>query len=192
MLTTRLASNLVTCRFELDKPLSDGAWWFGDAAMAKASTLATAVFGVETVSGVKINGSVLSVTRDTTDDWPAVTRQVAAILKDHATSGKPAVAPGTPTNLPSPEEIRAKAAHILETEINPAVASHGGEIILVDVKDATIFVRLTGGCQGCASSTATLKQGVERSFREAIPQLDEVRDVTDHDAGENPYHGQGH
>ena len=192
MLSTRLASNLVTCRFELDKPLGEGAWWFGDAQSAKASALAAAVFGVETVSGVKINGAVLSVTRDSYDDWPAVTRRVAAILEDHAASGKPAVAPGTPANLPTTEEIRAKAAHILETEINPAVASHGGEIVLVDVKDATIFVRLTGGCQGCASSTATLKQGVERSFREAIPQLDEIRDVTDHDAGENPYYAQGH
>ncbi|MBI3299236.1 MAG: NifU family protein [Elusimicrobia bacterium] len=188
MLTTRLASNLVTCRFELDKPLAEGAFWFGDAAMAKDSPLASAVFGVDTVVGVKINGPVLSVTRDSYDDWPVITKQVAELLKKHAASGKAAVAPGTPTNLPTTAQIREKAAHVLETEINPAVASHGGEIILVDVKDATVFVRLTGGCQGCASSTATLKQGVERSLREAIPQLDEIKDVTDHDAGENPYY----
>ncbi|MBI5597377.1 MAG: NifU family protein [Elusimicrobia bacterium] len=190
-ISTRLASNLVTCRFELDAPLGEGAWWFGDAESAKASPLAEKVFGIDTVSGVKVNGSTLSVTRDTYEDWPAVTRQVAALIEGHAASGRPAVKDGTPTNLPTAAEIKAKAAAILESEINPAVAAHGGEISLVDVKDATIYVKLLGGCHGCASAAVTLRQGVERALREAIPQLDDVLDVTDHASGENPYY-QGH
>jgi len=187
-LSIRLASNLVTGRFELESPIADGGWWFGDAESAKASPLAEKLMAVETVSGVKISGSTVSVTRDSYEDWHLVAKTLAGLISEHAVSGKPVVKPGTPSNLPSAEKIREVVEQVLDAEVNPAVASHGGEIRLVDVKGTNVYVQLMGGCHGCASSTVTLKQGVERALRDAVPQIDDIIDVTDHATGENPYH----
>jgi Fe/S biogenesis protein NfuA len=85
-----------------------------------------------------------------------------------------------------------RVRQVLEERVNPAVASHGGQIQLVDVDEAadTIYLELGGGCQGCGMARVTLKQGVEKMLREAIPDLGQVVDVTDHDAGANPYYAR--
>jgi Fe/S biogenesis protein NfuA len=77
---------------------------------------------------------------------------------------------------------------ILRTQINPAVAQHGGRIDLLDVQDAVVVVRLMGGCQGCGMANQTLRQGVEASLRRAVPGFRGVRDITDHAAGADPYY----
>ncbi|MBA4157245.1 MAG: NifU family protein [Gemmatimonadetes bacterium] len=76
---------------------------------------------------------------------------------------------------------------VLEQEINPRIAAHGGAVELVDVDEGTLYLRMSGGCQGCAASAATLRQGVERMVREAVPEIHEIVDLTDHTAGTNPY-----
>ncbi len=76
---------------------------------------------------------------------------------------------------------------VLETEINPAIASHGGTITLVGVQDTEIYLEMGGGCQGCAMSRMTLRQGVERMVRQAVPEVSVIHDVTDHESGENPF-----
>lgn len=77
---------------------------------------------------------------------------------------------------------------LIDEKINPGVAGHGGVITLVDVKEDSVYVRLGGGCHGCASSTATLKQGIETMIFAEIPQIKHVVDVTDHAGGANPYY----
>ena len=77
---------------------------------------------------------------------------------------------------------------LLDTHINPAVASHGGHIELVDVHDSVVYIRFGGGCQGCGMVSVTLNQGVEQAIREAFPEIREIVDVTDHAAGTNPYY----
>lgn len=77
---------------------------------------------------------------------------------------------------------------LLDLQINPAVAGHGGHISLIDVKDDTVFLRLEGGCQGCSSSSATLRQGVEVQIKQHVPSIARVVDVTDHSAGATPYY----
>ncbi len=76
---------------------------------------------------------------------------------------------------------------VLDTEINPAIASHGGTITLVGVEDTEIDLEMGGGCQGCAMSRMTLRQGVERMVRQAVPEVTVIHDVTDHAGGENPF-----
>ena len=98
-------------------------------------------------------------------------------------------APPTAANLTTPE---AKAVQkVLDTEINPAVAGHGGYISLVDVKDQIAYIKLGGGCQGCGMADVTLKQGVVVAIKKAIPEIKEVLDVTDHAGGSNPYFTPG-
>ena len=77
---------------------------------------------------------------------------------------------------------------LLDTQINPAVASHGGHIELVDVHDNIVYIRFGGGCQGCGMVSVTLNQGVEQAIHEAFPEIREIVDVTDHAAGSNPYY----
>jgi Fe/S biogenesis protein NfuA len=81
---------------------------------------------------------------------------------------------------------------VLDRQINPGVGSHGGMVSLVDVKDGTAYMRFGGGCQGCAAVDVTLKQGVETAVRAAVPAVSAIVDVTDHDAGVNPYYRHGH
>ncbi len=85
--------------------------------------------------------------------------------------------------------MRRQINKVIEKQINPAIAGHGGAVELVDYVDKNIFLRLTGGCQGCAASTATLRNGIERILRENFgSDVNEIIDVTDHDSGENPYY----
>lgn len=78
----------------------------------------------------------------------------------------------------SPVEDRVN--YVLHTEINPSLASHGGNVSLMDVVDEVAVLQFGGGCQGCGMVDMTLKQGVEKTLLERIPELKGVRDVTDH------------
>ncbi|MGD8319733.1 MAG: NifU family protein [Gemmatimonadota bacterium] len=84
-------------------------------------------------------------------------------------------------------EIADQVRSVLDAQVNPAIASHGGMISLVDVDGTEVYVEMSGGCQGCALSRMTLRQGVEKMLRQAIPELTAVHDVTDHASGENPF-----
>ncbi len=91
----------------------------------------------------------------------------------------------TPANVESPLYRAVKA--VLDLEINPAVASHGGRVSLVDVKDRVAYIRMGGGCQGCGSADVTLKEGVVVAIKKAVPEILDVLDATDHAGGRNPY-----
>ena len=84
--------------------------------------------------------------------------------------------------------MRRKISKVIDELVNPAVASHGGAVHLVDFVNDNVYLRLSGGCQGCSSSTVTLKNGIERLLREEFPEIREIVDVTDHSAGTNPYY----
>jgi Fe/S biogenesis protein NfuA len=86
-------------------------------------------------------------------------------------------------------ELPEKVEQVIEQQINPAVASHGGRIHLVDVRDEVVYVKMSGGCQGCGMASVTLTQGIKRMIMEALPEIRDIQDVTDHAAGENPYFG---
>ena len=81
-----------------------------------------------------------------------------------------------------------KVRQLLDGQINPALAMHGGFAALDRVEDEKVFVTMGGGCQGCAVSAMTLREGIARSIKEAIPEVAEVVDITDHALGENPYY----
>ncbi len=80
---------------------------------------------------------------------------------------------------------------LLAEQINPMVASHGGFVELIDIKDGRIYLEFGGGCKGCGMVSATLKQGVEVLVKENIPGIEEILDVTDHANGTNPYYQSG-
>jgi Fe/S biogenesis protein NfuA len=77
---------------------------------------------------------------------------------------------------------------VLDEQINPAIAAHGGQADLVAVEEGVAYVRMSGGCQGCGLAAVTLTQGIEVAILDAIPEISSVVDVTDHEAGDNPYY----
>jgi Fe/S biogenesis protein NfuA len=93
--------------------------------------------------------------------------------------------PNKPKLLSDP--IAERVYRVIQERINPGVASHGGQVTLLDVKDGTVYVRLGGGCQGCGQADATVKDGIQSMICEEVPEIHTVLDVTDHAAGTNPY-----
>ena len=84
--------------------------------------------------------------------------------------------------------VTERINQLLEQQINPALASHGGFASLVEVREATAVVTMGGGCQGCAVSAVTLREGIQKAILENVPEITEVVDSTDHEAGENPFY----
>ena len=92
-------------------------------------------------------------------------------------------------NQPAWEDPKAQEIQeLIDTQINPSVASHGGYIQLLEVQNDTIYVHMGGGCQGCGMAQATLKQGIESTIKDNFPEIQQVIDTTDHAAGTNPYY----
>ncbi len=88
-----------------------------------------------------------------------------------------------PLEGPVVERVR----RVIEERVNPGVAMHGGRVKLVDIRDDIVYVSMGGGCQGCGMASVTLTQGIKQLIKEAAPEIVDVRDVTDHAAGKDPY-----
>ena len=84
--------------------------------------------------------------------------------------------------------LAEKVVKVLDEQINPSIASHGGYVSLIDVKDNDVIIQMGGGCQGCGMANVTLKEGVEKALKHAIPEIGEIYDSTDHADGKNPYY----
>ena len=84
--------------------------------------------------------------------------------------------------------LETQIVSILTTEVNPSLASHGGEVRLIRLEDDVAILQFGGGCQGCAAVDLTLKDGVEKTLMDRIPELAGIRDVTDHTDTTNAYY----
>jgi Fe/S biogenesis protein NfuA len=94
---------------------------------------------------------------------------------------------------PSPtwdDPVAQRVQDVLDTQVNPGVAGHGGSVSLARVEDGVAYISMGGGCQGCGAADVTLRQGVERMIREQVPEIERVADVTDHASGTNPYYSK--
>ena len=93
----------------------------------------------------------------------------------------------SPTMLKISGEVAQRVMMVLDRQINPSIAAHGGHAELVAIEDNTAYLRLSGGCQGCSMATVTLGQGIEVAIKELVPEITRVLDVTDHASGTSPY-----
>jgi Fe/S biogenesis protein NfuA len=108
-----------------------------------------------------------------------------AIINPNSPSPAVAAAGRPPPDLSG--DVAQRVLQILAEQINPSIAAHGGYAELVAVEDSTAYLRLSGGCQGCAMAPVTLTQGIEVAITGAAPEITRVVDVTDHASGTNPY-----
>ncbi len=126
----------------------------------------------------------------------SIERMLGAVLdvpSNSAAGGLVIKNPNTPDPLDGLDidlsgELPQRVQAVLDQAINPALASHGGYATLVNIEDTTVFVTMGGGCQGCAASAMTLRDGIRSMLMGAIPEITEVVDATDHAAGENPFY----
>ncbi|MGH7334872.1 MAG: NifU family protein, partial [Candidatus Rokuibacteriota bacterium] len=88
-------------------------------------------------------------------------------------------------------ELTDRVLQVVDGEVNPAVAAHGGRVILVGVREGRALIRLEAGCQGCSLAEVTIRQGIERLLRARFPEISGVFDTTDHGAGTNPFYAPG-
>lgn len=103
-------------------------------------------------------------------------------------SPSPAVGGAGRSAAPPTGPVAERVIHVLDQQINPAIAAHGGHAELVAVEDDVAYLRLSGGCQGCGMASVTLSQGIEVAIRENVPEITRIVDVTDHESGANPYY----
>jgi Fe/S biogenesis protein NfuA len=127
----------------------------------------------------RVRGSTLDVSR---------TPQGGMVIVNPNTppAASAAPAPGAPEADLS-GDVAQRVLQVLERDINPSIAAHGGHAELVAVEDGVAYLRLGGGCVGCGMATVTLSQGIEVAIRDAVPEITRVVDVTDHASGTNPY-----
>lgn len=146
-----------------------------------------------TATVVTIDGLSLVIPADSVSRLRGATLDIAkdgsgmVLLNPNEPSAPPAPsasAEGADLSSPLAQEV----LQVIETKVNPSIAGHGGFAQLVGVEGDTVWLKMGGGCQGCAASKMTLRQGIEVAIKEAVPSIVNVIDVTDHQAGDNPYY----
>jgi Fe-S cluster biogenesis protein NfuA len=177
------------CKFILDRAVhASGVQKFTSADEAADSPVAQAVLTVPGICEVVVSGNVITAVQEGTRPWEALEPQVRYAIE--AAAGQPS-AVAAPASLADDDALFDVIREIFDTEINPAVAQHGGKVELIDVQDATVIVRMMGGCQGCGMANVTLRQGIEAALRRQFPSLKGIKDITDHASGTNPYFAAG-
>jgi Fe/S biogenesis protein NfuA len=153
---------------------------------------------IATDSVAKLRGATVDWSEDRLDSGfvvinpnkPAPAPVVLPILP-MSPAAAPAVRP--PVTVPGAgldTDIARRVTAVLNRDVNPSIASHGGHAELAGIEGATAYLRLGGGCQGCGMATVTLSQGIEVAITQAVSEIDHVVDVTDHASGTNPYFEQ--
>lgn len=116
-------------------------------------------------------------------DVPSNSAQGGLVIRN---PNKPARSPDGPLELTG--DLPDKVQQVIEKKVNPMLDLHGGYATFVGVEDDRVYITMGGGCHGCAMSTATLVDGIQVIMREALPEINEVIDATDHTTGENPFY----
>lgn len=173
--------NPATLKFMPGRTVVDtGGVHYESIDAASASPLARRLFGVDGVTGVFFGADFISVTKNEDQEWFTIKPGVLAAIMEHYASGMPVI-DGDAAGEAEPEahgedsEVVAQIKHLLDTRVRPAVAMDGGDIVFKSFTDGVVTLYMRGACQGCPSSTATLKMGIENMLRHYIPDVREVR-----------------
>jgi Fe/S biogenesis protein NfuA len=138
--------------------------------------------------GIVVPAADVERLRGATVDWSddLMSGGLTVVNPNKPDPSSPAIGGRPPADLSGP--VPQRVMQVLAEQINPAIASHGGSAELVAVEDDVAYVRLGGGCVGCGMAPVTLGQGIEVAIVQAVPEVRQVVDVTDHASGTNPYY----
>jgi Fe-S cluster biogenesis protein NfuA len=158
--------------------MGQGTADFASAEAAKRSPLAERVFGIDGVTGVFLGNDFITVTKESDKEWHLLKPAILGAIMEHFTAGRPVIleaAAGSQASDEEDSEIVAQIKELIETRVRPAVAQDGGDIVFESFEDGVVTLQMHGSCQGCPSSTATLKSGIENMLKHYIPEVIEVR-----------------
>lgn len=181
-----------TCKFTVSRTLHPGGpFFFDNKERAAGSPLAERLFALLGVAHVLVIENVVAVGKEPSTSWSGLKAAIGAAIRMQLLTGVPAIleTPPNPTARGRTDaEVRAAVQYLLDREVNRSIAGHGGKILIVEVQDAKLYIAMSGGCQGCAASQVTLRQGFEVMVRRVAPEIVEILDTTDHAAGKKPYY----
>ncbi len=178
------------CLFRVDRTLFVGTLYVSDPTWAREwAPLAAALFdAVEGLKGVRIADAEVMISMQTVPtDWRGVARTAGQAIRTHLSAEGKVVNTGAVAALGGHDLMRAQAQKIIEEQLNPMLASHGGWVEIQASEKQDLYITMGGGCQGCGSAAYTMKQGVEVALRQGVPELENIYDATDHASGANPY-----
>ncbi len=178
------------CVFRINRPLFPGhSWFFKDFESAEGSPLAEVIFTNDEVETLLVHEQSFTITRydQNNFEWEKFAREIGAVVRETLQEGGPVLKESIVRDMPDEEKIREDIQKVIDLEVNPGVAGHGGQITLTGIQGNTINIQMGGGCQGCSSADLTLKVGIHNAFRKAVPFVGAIYDETDHAAGLNPY-----
>ncbi len=180
-----------SCKLMVDRPVLEGlsAWFPGATWAVDTSPLASKLFEISGVETVLLYNTTITLTQPEMDQrpWEDLAKEAGAAVREYLKSDEDTVTPAFRESIPPMEEIRMKIQACIDLEINPGISGHGGVVTLERVEGNAVFLTMGGGCQGCAASAITLRQGIHTTFRNAVPQIGGIFDETDHTAGTNPF-----
>ncbi len=183
-----------TLCFLLDAPIQHEAGIARFDGPDVDAPLAAALFAVPGVRHLEVSGPAIHVRKTAQTDWDAIKPAIAVAIRAVLGSTQAPLGDKARTEVTDDDtdaRILTDVRALLDDRINPSIASHGGQIIAERVTDGTVYLRMSGGCQGCAASQLTLRGGVERMLRSALPNLRAIVDVTDHETGSTPFYSGG-
>ena len=177
---TQDTPNPATLKFIPGVPvMPQGTADFADMDAAKPSPLARRLFQVDGVTNVFLGADFVAVTKAEALDWFALKPAILAGIMEHYASGLPAIEDRAMVEDPHQDSADSQTVQqikqLLDTRVRPAVAMDGGDIVFQGFDDGVVTLQMRGACQGCPSSTATLKMGIENMLRHYIPEVREVR-----------------
>ena len=181
-----------SCKFTVSRSVHpDGPRFFASPQAAAGSPLGERLFALGGVASVLVAGNVVTIGKAPGALWSGLKAAIGAALRAQLLSGLPAILEtAAPSGAParSDAELAAVVQELLDREVNRSIANHGGKISLLDVRGGRLFIAMGGGCQGCASSQVTLRQGFEGMVKRVAPEIEEIVDATDHAAGKQPFY----
>jgi NFU1 iron-sulfur cluster scaffold homolog, mitochondrial len=181
--------NPMLCRFTSSRTLYVGTKKVANSLDAKGLPLAEKLIGISGVQKLQLIGHLLVVTKTSEREWKDLGEDIKSVLSSYLISSQ-ALTPEDvqETMMLIGRNTREKVQYLIDTQINPGVAEHGGSVQVVDVRDGGVYLKFHGGCQGCGAADFTLKQGIETIVKRAVPEIDQIIDLTNHGAGMNPYY----
>lgn len=181
--------NPKVCRFTSARTLYVGTRTITNLNEAKDLPLAERLMGLRGLEKLQLIGHLLVVTKTADREWKDLGREIESVLTSYLISGQALTSDDVNEKMMlMGKNTREKVQYLIDTQINPGVAEHGGSVQVVDVRDDSVYLRLHGGCQGCGAADFTLKQGIEKILTRAVPEIQRIVDLTNHSAGLNPYY----
>lgn len=157
--------------------MEQGTAQFTSIGESSSSPLARRLFAVDGITQVFFGHDFISITKAESHDWFTIKPGVLAGIMEHYASGMPVIegeADDHDEDDGEDSDTVSQIKHLLDTRVRPAVAMDGGDIVFKSFENGVVTLFMRGACQGCPSSTATLKMGIENMLRHYIPEVQEV------------------